>query len=180
VTHSHGKGSEHSHSGTAFTTWLDFEQATAQAEAIMKALSGKLPEESGLFEENFVALSKDLLAIDKEIKKIVARNPDVPLVASHPVYQYLARRYGLNVKSVMWEPEEMPTMEQWRELEHGLESHPARCMIWEGDPNPESVKKLENLGVESIVFDPCGNAPGEGDFLTVMQTNVKNLRTAFE
>ena len=32
VTHSHGKGGDHSHSGTAFTTWLDLEQAAAQAD----------------------------------------------------------------------------------------------------------------------------------------------------
>ena len=104
----------------------------------------------------------------------------MPLVASHPVYQYFARRYGLNLKSVMWEPEEMPTAEQLKEVENSLEAHPAKWMIWEGEPNPESVKKLEKLGVRSIVFDPCGNTPEEGDFLTVMQENVTNLRIAFE
>lgn len=180
VTHSHGMGGDHSHSGTAFTTWLDLEQAATQAEAIMKALSRRLPEDAESFEKNFRLLEKDLLALDTEIEKIVARKPDMPVVASHPVYQYLARRYGLNLESVMWEPEEMPTEEQWKELEYGLEAHPARWMIWEGEPNPESVKKLEKLGVRSIVFNPCASAPGEGDFLTVMQENVTNLRMAFE
>jgi zinc transport system substrate-binding protein len=53
-------------------------------------------------------------------------------------------------------------------------------MIWEGDPNPDSVKKLEKLGLGSMVFDPCGNVPAEGDFLSVMKENVENLRTIFE
>ncbi|MGD8413077.1 MAG: metal ABC transporter substrate-binding protein [Candidatus Latescibacterota bacterium] len=180
VTHSHGKGGEHSHSGTAFTTWLDFGQATAQAEAIKVALSRKLPGESATFEKSFELLANDLLALDEEIKKIVAGEPERPFVASHPVYQYFARRYGVNLKSVMWEPEDMPAEEQWTELEHVLESHPAKWMIWEGAPNPESVKKLESLGVRSVVFDPCGNAPEKGDFLAVMQENVRNLRKAFE
>ena len=30
-THSHGPGGEHSHNGTAFTTWIDFKQASLQA-----------------------------------------------------------------------------------------------------------------------------------------------------
>src|SRR5688572_561215 len=38
VTHSHGKAGEHSHAGTAFTTWLDFQQAVQQASAICEAL----------------------------------------------------------------------------------------------------------------------------------------------
>jgi hypothetical protein len=29
--------------------------------------------------------------------------------------------------------------------------------------------------VESVVVDPCGNAPGEGDFLSAMQRNAEVL-----
>ena len=39
VTHSHGMSGDHSHPGTAFTTWLDLEQAAAQAKAVMEALT---------------------------------------------------------------------------------------------------------------------------------------------
>ena len=42
VTHSHGPAGEHSHTGTAFTTWLDFYQAVQQAQAIAEALIRKL------------------------------------------------------------------------------------------------------------------------------------------
>ena len=41
ATHSHGPGGEHSHSGIAFTIWLDFNQALQQAQAIAEALSRK-------------------------------------------------------------------------------------------------------------------------------------------
>jgi zinc transport system substrate-binding protein len=43
-----------------------------------------------------------------------------------------------------------------------------------------SVEKLQTLGVQSLVFDPCGNTPEQGDFLSVMQQNVVNLRQAFQ
>jgi zinc transport system substrate-binding protein len=49
-------------------------------------------------------------------------------------------------------------------------------MIWEGDPAPASLAKLQALGIKSIVFDPCGNRPETGDWLSVMQGNVANLR----
>ena len=80
----------------------------------------------------------------------------------------------------MWEPYEMPSEEQWKELDYGLKTHPAKWMIWEDNPNPDSVKKLEALGVQSIVFNPCGNIPEEGDFLSVMKQNLENLRIIFK
>jgi zinc transport system substrate-binding protein len=60
-----------------------------------------------------------------------------------------------------------------------LAEHPAAWMIWEGDPLPESVERLRQLGIESVVFDPAGNVPEDGDFLAVMQNNVENLRSVF-
>jgi len=43
ITHSHGPAREHSHSGTAFTTWLDFSLAAEQARSISKALTSLRP-----------------------------------------------------------------------------------------------------------------------------------------
>jgi len=36
------------------------------------------------------------------------------------------------------------------------------------------------IGVKSLVFDPCGNKPDQGDFLSVMWQNVENLKSAFQ
>ena len=180
ITHSHGMGGDHSHSGTAFTTWLDFRQAIVQAEAVMQALNRKVPEKVETFKNNFRLLKMDLLSLDSELEKMMAGKTDILLVASHPVYQYFSRRYKLNLESVMWEPDEMPSKEKWQTLEHLLKDHPAKWMIWEGDPNPDSIRKLEELGVRSVVFNPCGNVPEKGDFLSIMRQNVENLRIIFE
>lgn len=67
----------------------------------------------------------------------------------------------------------------WNELEQILARHPAQWMIWESPPLPGTVQKLERLGVKSTVFDPCGNVPQKGDYLSVMRQNVSNLAVAF-
>lgn len=180
ATHSHGPAGEHSHTGTAFTTWLDFKQAAAQARSIADAMTRKRPGLEEVFVRNFAALEADLLALDQQIQSIVATRPDLPLLASHPVYQYFERRYGLNLQSVMWEPDEIPDEAQWIGLEQILKEHPASWMIWEGEPHPQSVEQLRGLGVESIVFSSAANRPEEGDFLGVMRQNVKNLQRVFE
>jgi zinc transport system substrate-binding protein len=180
ITHSHGAGGKHAHESTAFTTWIDFNLASKQAKAIAKALSRKTRALGRTFQKNYAMLEKDLMALDRNIRAIVSKNPSRPLLASHPVYDYFATRYGLNLKSVHWEPDEIPNDQQWVELQGILKNHPSKWMIWEGEPVKESVERLKLLGINSIVFDPCANAPEKGNFLTVMQQNADNLRLAFD
>ena len=181
TTHSHGPSGEHSHKGTAFTTWINFKLAIEQAATIRDALSERLPQQRAVFDANFTALEKKLTALDQQIEAIVTASEknNQPLLASHPVYDYFSDRYDLNLKSVLWEPETVPEQQQWDELKQILATHPAKWMIWEGEPNSESVQRLKELGVESIVFYPAGNTPENGNFLEVMQTNADKLKVVF-
>lgn len=179
VTHSHGPGGEHSHNGTAFTTWIDFKQASLQAKAVRDALVKLAPAAKDSIEKNAESLVDDLDALDGRMSALSRRMVSQPLVASHPVYHYLARRYGLNLRAVLWEPETVPDDKAMADLNATLNGHRARWMIWEGEPAKESVEKLDLIGIKSVVFDPCGNVPDSGDFMTVMQANVKALETAF-
>ena len=77
--------------------------------------------------------------------------------------------------SLLWEPEEVPTDAQMEDLKKILSTHPAQWMIWENEPAKESVAKLQAIGVQSAVFAPCENTPENGDFLTVMKSNVSNM-----
>ena len=178
ATHSHGPTGEHPHAGTVSTTWLDFDLAIAQAQAVHDALVKLRPEKADRFEANFNALKNDLAGIDAQMTSIARLIDDEPLVASHPVYQYWARRYGLDVRSVMWEPDVVPDDRAISALKSLIAEYPATVMIWEGDPDPRSVQLLETVGLRSVVFDPCGNVPDEGDFMTVMKHNTEVLREA--
>jgi zinc transport system substrate-binding protein len=180
TTHRHGPQGKHAHAGLAFTTWIDFQQAIQQAEAILKALVNLSPQYEKPFEANFLDLKNDLLALDQRLEQIVANNRAQPLVASHPIYDYFSRRYDLNIRSVLWEPDVVPDARQWAELERLLINHPAKWMIWEGEPNSQSVEQLKSLGIDSVIFDPVGNVPKNGDFLRIMDQNVESLKQAFQ
>jgi len=176
VTHSHGTGENHSHGEIAFTTWIDPELAIKQSEEIKNSLIKILPDNNKVFEANFSSLKNDLIKVDNSLKDIFAKYSDIPLIASHPVYQYLQRRYQINLKSVHWEPDEYPNPEQWLELDKILKEHPASLMIWENEPLPEIKEKLLEMKIKSVVFNPCGNTPEEGDYLSVMKRNIYNLK----
>jgi zinc transport system substrate-binding protein len=178
TTHSHGATGAHAHESLAFTTWLDLSLAKLQAEAIYKALARKRPSAEMEFKVNFQALSDDLDKLHSQIREIVARDPGRALLGSHPVYDYLSAGYGINLRSVHWEPDEVTTVSQWNDLNHILEEHQAKYMLWEGEPLSGSAAELNARGITSVVFSPCGNKPDNGDFMSVMQQNIANLKQA--
>lgn len=168
MTHAHGPGGAHAHGDIAFTTWLDLQLAVQQAAAIYEELSTRW----NIPVEGFQSLEKDLLELDREIERVLGQFGDQPLLGSHPVYQYLAKRYQLNMQSVHWEPDAEPDDVMWRELNDILEAHDAKIMLWEDEPLPQVKAALTEKGIKSIVFNPCGNRPDEGDFLQVMRKNL--------
>ena len=179
ITHSHGPGGDHSHEGTAFTTWLDPMLAIEQARAIRDAFTAQWPDHTQEFTAGFEALEMDLMDLDRQLAEVVAADPDKELLASHPVYQYLTRRYDLHLHAVQWEPDEPPSPAMWRDLQSVLRDQSAAWMLWEGEPLAETAAELRALNVEPIVFDQCGNAPESGGYLSVMRENVENLRRAY-
>ncbi len=182
VTHSHGSAGEHSHAGIAFTTWLDPTLAVIQANTIYEALLKMMPGSEKELSKNLKSLKKDLEWLDAELEQVVAGKQGMPVIMSHPVYQYLAGRYSLNFGSLQWEPGEYPPEEEWARVASVLEKYDyqAKWMIWEGTPLEKTAKKLESHGIGSTVFDPCANRPAEGDYIDVMKANVANLKKVYE
>lgn len=176
--HSHGPEGEHSHQGTASTTWLDTELALLQARAVREAFVKARPSSKDLFEANYLSLEKDLQELDERLKQALLPLQDEPLLYSHPVYQYFDRAYQLNGESMHWEPGEMPTEESWQELDQILGHNPAKLMIWEAQPLEEIATRLRDKGVESVVFEPMGNKPAQGDYLSVRKASVERLEKA--
>ena len=175
VTHTHGPTGDHSHGDTAFTTWLDLDIAVAQAQAMTEAMILARPDLEAGLRQGFADLEEDLVALNDQLKEVTAAMGDQPVLFSHPVYQYFERRYGLNGYSVHWEPDAVPDEAQWRQLQSILRQHPAKLMIWEGEPLDETRRRLSDMGIESIVFSPGGNRPAEGDWLTLMRKGALSL-----
>ena len=176
VVHQHGPEGEHSHQGTAFTTWLDPQLATRQAMAVRDWLATSMPENKKQFEDNFERLSDELNKIDDRLSALGLG--EMPLLGSHPVYQYLAKRASLNLQSVHFEPDAMPDDDGWSELTKLLEKHPAKIMLWEDEPIEDIRRRLNQLGVEAVVFRPAGNTLDAGDWLAEMNHNIDRLERA--
>ncbi len=177
-THQHGPAGEHAHQGTAFTTWLDPRLAMKQAEAIAAALESLAPDQAEQFRNNLSALQSRLLDLDRELTDTFVALGNQAILFSHPVYQYLQRRYGLNGVSMHWEPDAEPSASAWIEFQKILQQHPANIVLWEDKPLASTAARLSEMGVQSIVFRTASNRPGKGDYFDILTGNAKRLRTA--
>lgn len=180
VTHSHGADGEHSHSGTASYTWLDFTLATQQAETLANALKRVLPDAGAQIDSNLTALSADLATLDATASKVGTMGTGVPIIASHPRYQYFGRAYGLDLSWVEWDARGSASDEQWLSLEQKIVETDTRLFIWEAEPSPESRDRMTALGLVSVIFPPLANTPEVGDFLSVMTQSLGVLRSVLE
>jgi zinc transport system substrate-binding protein len=178
ITHSHGAEGMHSHGLIDFNIWMDPTQAKLQARAIRDQLVRLEPAATKEFDANLGALEKDLDDLDSALAKASAPLGNAPLLGSHPVYHYAARRYGWNLKSVHWEPDEMPSDDEWRKFEQLHAEHAARIMIWEEDPLPSVASRLRQMGIEPIAFETCASQPATGDYLTAMNASAERLTLA--
>ncbi len=180
LTHSHGPQGKHAHENLAFTTWLDFSLAAEQARAVQHAMGRKRPDLASVFQENFNRLYQELTAIDTHLKQIVSNDPERPLVVSHPIYDYLAQGYGMNIESLHWEPDQILDPAHWKELRTILSDHPAKWLVWEAPPVNDIVGRLETMGLKSVVVLPCAGRPEKGDFMSVMHQNLESIKRVYE
>lgn len=172
ITHSHGPGAEHAHSGYAFTTWMDMSLARVQAEAIAVALRERWPGQGDSIRDNLQTLLADLDELDAGYRKQADRLAGRDIIYSHPVYQYFEQRYRLPGYSLHWEPGVMPSDRQWSELESRLDD--ASLLIWEAEPIATIQKRLALLDLSFVVVDPAANI-SERDWLSVQRGNLAAL-----
>ncbi len=177
--HSHGPDGEHSHAGVAFTTWLDPEIAIAQATAVRDALVKAAPQYQQDFDAQYGLLVREIQERFAGVEQAINTAPDTAVIFSHPVYQYLARRFGMNGRTVHWEPDAEPDAAQLAELDMLLAEFPATWFIWESEPLPESVALLKAKGLRSVVFAPSGNRPAEGDLFDAITQGEAALRQVY-
>ncbi|MEZ6094776.1 MAG: metal ABC transporter substrate-binding protein [Pirellulaceae bacterium] len=159
VTHSHGPEGAHTHGQIACTTWLDFELTQQQLDSVAQRLALDFPELKNQILERQERLNERLGRFDQSLLAQKAKFASTPLIGSHPVYQYVANRYGMNLPCVHWEPGIVPNAAEIDRLEKLIAETNAKTMIWEGDPEGEVRKIVENHGMKVVVVDPLAARP---------------------
>jgi len=178
TTHSHGPTGSHSHGVSAENPWLDPTLALAQAKAIAEAMGRRGLADGDTLDPRLRALETDLLALDGALGAIASDADGILFLAAAPAYEYLARRYGLQIQFMEWEATVHRSDATRQYLEKLRRDHRVIWMIWPEAPAIDDVAFLREIGIDSLIIDPLSTGPANGNFLTVMQRNAEELRRA--
>ena len=120
--------------------------------------------------------ARSLAALDRGFAATARDLNGRALIYSHPVYQYFAARYGLPGLSLHWEPDVMPSEDEWSSLVHNALDN--TLFVWEGEPDSAIADRLAALGIAQLTLDPGANE--QGDWLALQQRNLDRLKALTE
>lgn len=186
LEHSHGTGGDHSHAGIDPHTWLDPLLAKAQAGAIRDAWNDRHPDGVAAIEANFASLAADLDTLHQSWQKITQQLEGRAMLASHPAYDYLAKRHGWSLTSFDLDPESLPTPEQLNDLRQAVRDSAPAIMLWEAQPTPEvaaavrAATQLENILISPAEVRSAAARAAGSTYLDVQRANVERLEDALQ
>ncbi len=158
VAHKHGPQGEHAHAGRyAFTTWLDPDIAQAQVDAAAEAITRRWPELADEVAARAPVLRAEIAAMDEAFTTLSRRLAGRQVFASHPVYQYFNRAYLGQLISLHWEPDAVPSEEEWSAFSAMFNPGQSPMVIWEDTPMQQTSDRLAKLGVDHVVVSPMAN-----------------------
>ena len=150
--------------------------AKLQATAIKDALVSKLPNHKKTIEANFNGLIDDLDALHQQFQTLTKSYGGQTLFASHPAYNYIAKRYGWKIKNFDVSPEEPLSEEAIAQIQAAVDADQVKVMLWESGPIDETVKLMkEQFGLETVVFQPAEMVDGDEDYLAIMKANLLSV-----
>lgn len=182
--HDHGHGRSQAAAGAEGIdghAWLDPDNAIAMAERIAAILGAKDPTNAAAYAANAGTLVGRLKALgdelDRDLKPIAAR----PYIVFHDAYQYLERRYGLNVVgSISVSPEVPASGKRLRELRRKITELGAVCVFAEPQVDTRLVENLiEGTRARSGTLDPEGGTLEQGPdlYFTLMRKLAGDLKS---
>ena len=173
--HSHGTGGAHSHAGTVAFFWLDPVLMSRQADAIAQRLIDIDPLQKKSITVNLKKLKDSLEPLSQMLDQLQAEYPGLHWFSERPVYQYLARRCGWTMHHLHWKQGTVPGDSEWETMKSLQQEHKIPFLVWEHQPTREQEKNLSEQGVTSVILDPLTVKPAQGDYVSEMQRQLKQL-----
>ena len=180
VLHKHGPEGEHSHEGIDGHTWIDPKNALIQADEIKAALGKRWPEHVSTFAAGYGGLAEDLGELDTRFQTFAASWANRPLAASHPAYNYLAKRYGLKIINLDLDPESVPDATVIELIRRVATEHQVAHLLWETQPTKDVEEVIRRAGMQNVLLAPCETNPATGDYLSAMRENLGRLEALLE
>ena len=158
--------------------WLDPNRMILAAELIAENIAMLSDECNQLATAQIENLRRDLVELDLDFKSGLAQCESNTLVVSHEAFGYLGDAYNLKQIAVAGlDPESEPSAARINEIINLAKKEKVAAVFTERSANPAVAEILaDELKVGVLPLDPIELKPASLDYLTVMATNLSNLR----
>ncbi|MFN2490605.1 MAG: metal ABC transporter substrate-binding protein [Actinomycetota bacterium] len=160
--------------------WLDPVLMTDVTRLVEERLAELDPRRAEDFEANADSLRKDLDALDGRYRDRLGDCKIRAFVTSHDAFSYLARRYDLRQIGIAGvDPEAEPTPQSVAGAARFARANDVTTIFYETLVSPKIAETVaEEVGVRTEVLDPLELVPDNGDYISVMDSNLDALAEA--
>ncbi|MEU5965186.1 metal ABC transporter substrate-binding protein [Micromonospora parva] len=162
--------------------WLDPTRLAGIGDQLAQRLGTADPDHAADYTARAAALRADLTTLDDEFKNGLATCQRREIVTSHAAFGYLADRYQLDQVGITGlSPDVEPSPQRLAHVIEEAKEHQATTIFFETLVSPKVAETIAGqVGAKTAVLDPIeGLAAGsDGDYLSVMRTNLRTLQTA--
>ena len=167
--------------------WLNPVLMQEEAILIQDAFIEADPAHAELYRTNTTRLLAELEDLDSAYRTGLADCAQTFIVTSHNAFRYMTKEYGFESLAIAGiDAEEEPSAARIAELANLAQEKNIKYIFFETLVSPKLAETVANeIGAESLVLNPlegltADEAEQGHDYLSVMYSNLENLRTAMQ
>lgn len=163
--------------------WLDPVLMQEATRAFARTMADADPRHATYYLRQGRRLVRDLGRLDHDYATTLASCATRTVVVSHDAFEYLARRYHLDVVPIAGlEPDAEPSLQRLHDLAGVIDDAHVTTIFFETLASPDLARSLAgDLGLETAVLDPIEgltSADPDATYLTLMRQNLAALAKA--
>ena len=178
-----GSGVEHTSDDKDPHFWQDPTLMAEATRAFASTMAEADPAHAAYYRAQGRHLVRDLGRVDTAYRRTLANCRVDTIVVSHDAFEYLARRYGVDVVPIAGlEPDAEPSLQRLHDLANLIRDRGVTTVFFETLASPDLAESLAgDVGVRSAVLDPIeGLSSDDPDatYLTLMRQNLAAIAKA--
>ena len=165
--------------------WQDPSLMARATTAFAETMAEADPAHAAYYRAQGRRLVRQLEALDAAYRSTLARCRVTTVVVSHDAFEYLARRYHLDVVPIAGlEPDAEPSLQRLHDVAALIRARGVSTVFFETLASPDLARSLaSDVGVRTAVLDPVeglSSADPHATYLTLMRQNLAALAKAGE
>ncbi len=165
--------------------WQDPTLLAEVAHAFANTMAGADPAHAAYYRAQGRRLVRDLHALDRDYATGLASCRIRTIVVSHDAFEYLARRYHLDVVPIAGlEPDAEPSLSRLHDLASVVKERGVTTIFFETLASPDLARSLaSDTGLQTAVLDPIeglSSADPHATYLSLMRQNLAAITKANE